>query len=56
MRLLRGEQPIEQREPFSFRMSAEFRKAVNVFKQFRVGYGLKKYMLYHNQHKPLFAP
>jgi hypothetical protein len=56
MRLLRDEQPIKQREPFSFGISAEFRKMMNVFKQVREGYGLKKHILYHDQHKPLFAP
>jgi hypothetical protein len=56
MRLLRDEQPIKQREPFSFGSSAEFRKMMNVCKQVHEGYGLKKYMLYHHQHEPLFTP
>jgi hypothetical protein len=56
MRLHRDKQPVKRRKPFSFRIGAEFRKAVNVFKQFRGGYGLQKYMFYHDQHKPPLAP
>jgi hypothetical protein len=33
MRILRDEQPIKQREPFSFGISTEGRKAMNVFKR-----------------------
>jgi hypothetical protein len=37
MRLLRDEQAIKQREPFSFGMGAEFRKVMNIFKQIGKG-------------------
>jgi hypothetical protein len=56
MRLLRDEKPVKYREPCSFRISAEFRKAMNVFKQIRKGDCLEKYILYYDQHKPLFIP
>jgi hypothetical protein len=56
MRLLRDEKPIKCRESFSFRIGTEFRKMMNVFKQIRNGDCLKKDILYHNQHKPLFIP
>jgi hypothetical protein len=40
MRLLRDEQPIKRREPFSFGIGTEFRKMTNIFKQFHNGDGL----------------
>jgi hypothetical protein len=56
MRLLMDKQPVKSRKPFSFGISAEGRNLMNVFKQIRKGGGLKEYMLYHNQHKPLLTP
>jgi hypothetical protein len=40
MRLLRDKQPIKRRESFSFGIGAEFRKMMNIFKQFHNGDGL----------------
>jgi hypothetical protein len=48
MRLFRDKQPVKRRQPFFFRIGAKERKAMNVFKQFRGGDGLQKYMFYHN--------
>jgi hypothetical protein len=46
----------ERRESFSFRIGAEFRNAMNAFKQFRKGDGLKEHALCHHRHKLLFTP
>jgi hypothetical protein len=56
MRLLKDEKPVKRREPFSFRIGAEFRKAMNVFKQIRNRDCLEKHALYYDRHEPLFAP
>jgi TFIIF-interacting CTD phosphatase-like protein len=56
MRLLRDEQPVKQRESFSFGISTEGRKVMNVFEQIPKGNSFKEYILYHDQHEPLFTP
>jgi hypothetical protein len=56
MRLLRDKNLIKHRKPFSFRIGAKFRKAMNVFKQIRNGDCPGKYILYYGRHKPLFIP
>jgi hypothetical protein len=56
MRILRDEKPVKSRGPFSFRIGTKFRKTMNVFKQIRKRDCLKKYILYYDQHKPLFVP